>query len=288
MWNYAALKSPVSGDVVSFGLDITPANAEAASLASWTGAIPATDNLTATVAADSVSGPTAVTASACDFTTDPFTVWIFWGAVGFNFNDDLADDDALTFTGWSGINLPNPKKAGSAIGVFTTSSPGVSVKLAASKVEIIGTLEPAGIGDLVGNIFNFNPQKVEYYVWAQGGTRDGDPLTSVSSSTAGAAHGPENDTTLPQQTTLTSDKIYALDAPGTGAFMAQTGYGALAVNFKTYIYIGSGSSAVKASDAGLWNVRCRATFSSSSVTATPCSPGLGEITLPTTWGSTDW
>jgi hypothetical protein len=134
---------------VTFGLDIVPNTALAASLLTWSGAAPAANNLTATVPATFVDGPTPVYASGCSTSTPPYDVWIFWGGVTYNFSLPLMSIDKLTFP--SAVPGPN-NAAGPVSGPGTLN--GVAYYMAFNKVEIIGYLSPSGIGNVVGGIFS--------------------------------------------------------------------------------------------------------------------------------------
>ncbi len=277
--DYAALLSSTPGDVVTFGLNMTPNTATAATLVSWSGATPSANNLTATYPATSVSGPSAVTASGCNFTTPPYTVWIFWGYIGYNFNGPLAALDKLTFPSAFSTNTTN---AGPMV---ATISP---LLVAMNQIEIIGTLRPSGIGNLVGNVFTFDPQVYAGYIWSSDGTANGTNLTTVSTNTPGTYHSgndPYQFGTKYQQPQPASDMIFAIDECGVGERVGAVGFEGNAANFTNYIYMNNGA---KASSPGYWYSHVRATYLTNTLTASPCTAGSGNPPLPTTWGSSNW
>jgi len=276
--NYAFLKSPTPGDVVTFGLDLTPHNAIAATLVSWSGASPSSDNLTATVPGTALLYSNTVTASACNCTTMPYTVWIFWGRISYNFSGDLDGDDALDFASPLGLtSIPGGSKVAGYAGGNATGSGG-SVVVALNKVEIIGIIDPSGIGALVGNIFTFNYQ-----------TKSSAPrwLTfapPVSSTSPYSTDSGGNDGGLPQQTTPKDDKIFALDSAGERDADTVRFYEGVAVNFKNNIYIGT----VIASDETQWYSHIQTKFWVGVVTDITHHANAGSPTIPTTWGDPNW
>jgi hypothetical protein len=275
---WAVMTTGTNTDYVYVTANVCPNLAEATNVISISGGGPVPGNPFQRKVPKWVSAETTVTVTGCT-NTNVVKVWIVWGSISYNFSSSLDPDDSLSFANWSGFSLPNPTSAGTYIGLVN----GNSVMLAINKVEIIGTLTPAGIGKLLTSGFSINPQLIDYYVWSSDGTRNGGPLSSVTDSTAGTHHT-GNDTPLPQTTSPVNDKVFALDAPGNGENVPTTGYDALAVNFTNYIHLGG----VVISDPGLWYCHARSTFSGSSVSATPCTAGSGNPTLPTTWGDTNW
>lgn len=274
--NYVALKSPKSTDVVTYKADVIPSTATAGTLITWSGATAASDNLTATIAANSTSGPTPVNAqtSACSCT--PITNWIFWGNITYNFSRPLDTNDQLNFATRLGVGIPEPTNAGSVIGAYPyLANPSFTNVLALNKVEIIGTLTPSGIGNLLGNIFTFNPQQV---------TNNGWDYSTLNNSTGPSSGYSGNDANIPQQTTPQDDKIFAIDTPGETTQAPYAAYGGFAGNFTNYIYIGT----VKASDAWNWYDHTKAHFQGYTITASPCVANTGNPTLPTTWGDANW
>jgi hypothetical protein len=292
--NWVAVKTNSTTDFVTVSAVLCPNDPNGASLLTWSGGQAVPGNPLARQVPRNVSAKTIVTASCCN-TSYTAAVWIIWGTVSYNFVSVLNTDNNLSFANFgnagSPINhFPNPRNAGPVIGAstFTLNGMTFSVLGANTKVEIIGTLSPSGIGKLFSTAspFSMNPQRRIYYIWSTDGTFNGHQLPSVTSSTAGTPHGPDDDTPLPQQTTPVNDKIFALDAPGPLELYppSVTGYEGLAANFTNYIKMGS----TIISDPKTWNSHVKETFSGSSNTALPCSASSGNPTLPTTWGSSSW
>ena len=99
--NNIALESGSDGDFVTFGLNMIPNTAAAATMITWCGDVSSSsDNLTATLQANNAAGPIKVTAkSQCsDRPTDPLISWIMWGDITYNFNGALASGDRLAYT----------------------------------------------------------------------------------------------------------------------------------------------------------------------------------------------
>jgi hypothetical protein len=265
-----------SNDKVTFGLDLTPHNATAATLVTWSGATASSDKLTATVPATNVLGPQTVTASACSCTTTPYTVWIFWGAITYNFSGGFDTYDGLSYAS-AAIPIPgSPTNAGPVAG-----NNGSGQLVARSKIEIIGTLQPAGVGNILGDIgFTFNNQMYSLNLWA-----DSASPTDTHTSASGADNPPGFITGGTQQIVPNHDRIYAIDAPGMNNNVGYNGYAGLAVNFQNCIYIGT----VQASDQNTWHTFTQEQFTGTSV-AFVSTPNFssGNPTLPTTWGASSW
>ncbi len=236
--NFVALKSAVSTDVVLYNAVVTPFTATAGTLINWSGATAASDHLTATIPANSKKGPTPVYAYTSCCTTLAITNWIFWGSISYNMSTNVDADDALRFNVGTAFDLPDPDKAGAFCATNETMYNSLNELYYAgiwTKVEIIGTLSPSGIGDVIGaNVFTFNTQQ------KQGNKFEDSTVTPVT--------GGE---TIRQQTTPVHDKIFAQDAPAVGLTDGDGGTHtvAQAVNFEDLIYIGS----VPASDEGDWH-----------------------------------
>jgi hypothetical protein len=278
--NNVALKSDLDDDVVTFGLNMIPDTAAAATLITWNGGgTPSSDNLTATLPADDFDGPRDVSASisCCDCETDPLISWIMWGEITYNCSGGFDTNDALDFGVVLGFtNVPGGNKvAGDCSGTETLN--GIRYCFAMNKVEIIGTLYPSGVGAVVGNRFTFNPQiKSSSPVWSSSTEPDSSMAPSLTKDAG-------NDGNLPQQTTPISDKIFALDDPGYALPVGNV-YLGMACNFTNYIYIGS----EKASDAGQWYSHTQTRFDYPTVTDITHNASSGSPTLPTTWGDTSW
>ena len=278
----AATANPVP--VVTFHVDITPPTAEAATFVVWCNHVtPSLDNMTATLPATDVSGPLNVFVwpASHEYYVGPIVSWVFWGDISYNFNGGFdTPDNQLTFANTNLVyTIPSPTTAGSYAG-----SNGNNQLVAVCKNEIIGTLHPSGIGDVlndIGNIgFTFNWQIATYNIW-------GDTVSPTDTHTS---VGPVNDTPgfyvgITQQITPVHDKVFAIDAVGKYATNGLNSYTALAANFTNYIYIGS----VKASDPNTWHSFTQDHFTGNNVvfTSTP-NCGSGNPTLPTTWTDSSW
>ena len=275
-----ALKSLDDDDVVTFGLDMTPNTAVAATLINWFGATPAQDNLTATLPANTEAGPIEVFASGCSAepTTDPLESWIMWGQISYNFGSVFDTDDKLTFAG------ANPAIPGSVI----TASPvaaynGEGYYCARIKMEIMGVLQPFGVGAIVGDAaFTFNYQTVSSYFWQI------TPSPTDNHSSIGPAandYPPGFATGFSQQIVPRNDKLFAIDAPGLTLAAGFSGYGGLAANFQNCIYIGT----VPASDQTTWHAFIQPHFKGNSIELIVYpNYGVGNPDLPTTWTDSAW
>jgi hypothetical protein len=285
--DYAAVKSPTNGDVVTFGLNINPNTPAAGSTITWSGAtaVPGSNNLVATVPATAVTNTTVTascTNSPTDSTTPVRTVWIFWGAITYNTNGNFNSKDLLSFTN-ANPNIPaNATMAGFKSGRYTNLQGTARDLYAETDVEVIGTLKPSGVGAIVGNIFSFVPQTIGV-----------ESLTNnfQNSLPGGSTQGIRWNTNwdgplaVYQQTCPTNDLIYMIDSPGLSIEADETPwYAAQAQNSTNYIYVNGGI----ASDPGYWYSHVKAGFITTNNTPTVIVftnfANKGNPPLPTTWG----
>jgi hypothetical protein len=256
--DYAILKSPAAGDVVIFGLDITPNTTEAATKVTWCSAVtPWSDNMTATFPVDSVSGPTAVTASACDCTTSPYTVWVFWGQTPtYQFSSTTpANAQAL----WSQIDpsgsngshlmwwMPGIDLGFQVYPDMTHSSPTFSVPgtNGYSKVCITVNLQPAGIGALIGNGIS-DGWKMIQKKWCHEFS-DSSPSSNpdyYSSDWTDDGFYDWRNTHTPDS----GDNLYGIEGPGCGKISGGTSKYEVHQNFQDYETL----DGVIVSDLGYW------------------------------------
>lgn len=301
--NYAASKSPSPGDFVGVELGITPNSALAAELAQWNvdtwpvygslGPLSVVygDNRLAEVAATYTCKP-VVTASLMDssfpsynyyptptYTTPPVTVWIFWGSVDYNFSGDLSDIDGLIFdvvtTNGPYIPYPNPDpKVAGPVETLWTNYQGVPDLLADYKVEIIGTLSPTGVGNVLGDIFEFN-QWVVGRMWGSASQPSDNMGYTAGTSTNDSFTHWVTEITFPWH-----DQIFAIDDPGIHAFPAPVySYYAQAGNLDDYISINS----VPISYTNHWSAFVKCQCYGYGVSAWQNWANYGPYILPATW-----
>jgi len=241
--------------------------------------------LTATLAATNVAlnNVTATcTGSSSANTTPNRFVWIFWGQITYNTTTNFDTDDNCQFTVSNGcvLNIPQPQVAGQYGGMATDAN-GDFYTIGVGKCEIIGTLQPAGVGNVVGSDpgFTFDPQIIALY--------NGWALANSYSWNGGFTtnYGPQNDIPFDhlQQTTPTNDKLFAIDCPGVTVPVTTNGCTAEAVNFTNYIYLIY--TGIPISDPGLWNNKSQLIVNGppgSGYTLTGI-PNTGNVTLPTNW-----
>jgi hypothetical protein len=304
--DWTVLKSPWSGDYVVLGLDILPDNAVAASLIDWCRYVtPSSDNLWASFPAGSVNGPLPITASQDGsdppFVTDPITIWIFWVEISYNFGNPLDDDDQLTFsnTNFDFPLMTNPRNTGPYTDYVKNTRNGQWYYVAFNKMEIIGTLQPAGIGSVISNslTFTFSDQYINFNAWDTSSDPGRYSRTSHEYVPDGGGSGFVSG--VSQQVMPVHDKIFAIDNPGNNMNEGVcqyywpynlTAYEGQAADFEDIVFI-NGANNIDASDLATWHSFDQAAFASANNITFPVNHvGTSAPTLPTTWNGnpTPW
>jgi hypothetical protein len=292
-------QSPSDGDVAVFKLNITPWTALAATLATWTGAAPATptNNLTATYPATSVAGPIAVFATPVQTApTSPvpppaatlaINVWVFWASIDYTFTGVLTTGDHLSFGNpWLTRCLPDTNICLNYVGPDLTAANFVM----ANQVEIVGSLSPHGIGAKLNFVI---AQMVEGYAWTTNSENPTstnfawDDITKTVTPGAGTFVVGLNE----QIPANGSDQIFAIDAPGPNFAAATTSgtYNAQAGNFIDWVYVGT----TAVSDYNEWAILDKGKFNGAAASPPITNligpwDGYGPITLPVTWDDDYW
>jgi hypothetical protein len=270
--NYEALKSATQGDVVTFGLNITPTNTLAAKLITWSSATPSADNLTATVDATKVGSNYVTASNTCGGSTGPYTAWIFWAQFS-NYNTTTAFDpgDPLAFTNpVVPHTLPTPTNAG-PFDMTYGGQFGPLIDQFGAKVEITAALQPAGIGSIVTNGFVISQfLQNELFDNGLGGL-------SATNNPPGTYQGYRPDGALPQ--TNIGDRIFAIDDPGQAVSIPANGYGGNFVLFYDYVTV-AGTTNI-ASDVGNWFYEYKVEYTGSSKWLIPNPASNGFPPLPT-------
>jgi hypothetical protein len=304
--NSETLQSTWAQDYDCFQLDMYPNDTTAANIVTWSSDVTIpwpSDKRYATIDAGYWNGPKTVSASLDNFTTANITNWVFWGYITYNGSSGFDTDDGLHFdnagrqegSALVGLPLDNPKTAGPVAGMGLDSSGLHDFSYARTKIEIIGHLEPSGVGDVLGDTeFTFNNQLWTYNWWklASAPTGGYDEHGDWAADT-GANGGSGFVTNVTQQVTPIHDKIFAIDAPGMTEYVGSTGKEGFAANFFNQFFIGT----VPASDCNTWHSYFKADFDATlvgqdmvwEVTFDP-SPNFGsyDLTLPATWDSSAW
>ena len=224
----------------------------------------------------------AVAASVCN-AIHARKVWVIWGQITYNFSDAHDDDNNLSHSN-PGLLIPwpEPTSAGSHVGPVTDSN-GNSLLAWATKVEIIGTLEPTGVGAVLGGDLSFNDQTRTVNYWllqSAPGYRD--------ESLPSAPDMPGFIDNLTQQIVPVNDKIFAIDAPamvlpGNSA----DGWIGVANNFINHIYY----RGVAISDPKRWHSFIRGNVSSGTATTLSLNfeeDLVGNPVLPEYWTDDLW
>ena len=296
--NYAALKSSDNDDVVTYEGDITPETGSAKKYAHdkivWSSATKSSD-LTATVKANEELGPTPVTATLGN-ATKTMTNWIFWGHIKYNTTEKVNDSDKIRFNERKYNPHPLPDSEAEYAGSYSGPDANAVTYVCRNKLEIIGTLKPSGIGDILNADPNFPGLTFNWQLIER--SRDWDvspiitdkPITRKTRPDLAFIEG-VNLQTQP----IILDHIFATDIPGVNGVdkndHSMAGYGAQAADYSDRIYITANTGNIPVSDEYYWHSFIKAHFSGKPVNAadfvTPTGFGPENPELPKHWGDPD-
>jgi hypothetical protein len=300
----AALAYGCPGDQVVLAADVVPYTDTAATKISWWWngyENYAEGTLLHGVDAYTVA-KTDVTAYACGDTFH-YNVWVFWVTnMSLKVSGSLDGDDALRFNTpaqkWifpaPAYGGPQPDESGPWVGMASMRQPPllpISCYGGWSRVEVTGTLGPAGVGAFLaahGEGFTFGPQYVTWSGWDYAGD-----TTPTDKTTWSDGQVPDEGGASPLCTSqAVNDKLFFLDTPGPdrdASRFADNHYLGLAQNFETYAYVLGPLGPAQASDPYYWynRVKVQGNGSGGANAVTPPPGGVkageGSPDLPANW-----
>jgi hypothetical protein len=299
-------------DVVTVKASLTPDTDFAATLLNWSGSGNGWftigwlyNDLWACIGGYATKGcpaevPFWVTIDAVNW--DYCDVWVFWASIKVN-TSGWDGDDPLTF---NNSNFTFPYSPGQVDGplaanvqILGNSNPNCFANagywsVTVTKVEIVGTFSPKGVGNVLGNSMNvsFNNQQMYKNTWDEGFYPQAQEWTCDQPSASQykddiPCGGSSSFFPGTQQWVPTKDKIFAIDAPGnqmqTSGFSPSTAryYCGYASAFEDKVYV---NGTTPASDIAYWHSFIATCFMKNLPTMSySVSQDPAPITVPTTF-----